>query len=161
MSTQDHPDTVVTAPTIKERKFTKPLKCDLTEKELASAGQDLAYEMGLLQGVESELEEIKADYKLKVKQHETKIESLAKRIGNRFEMRDVECLEVKNFADKKMITTRLDTNQIIDERSLRNDELQQPLPGMAEEVEKPATSDADGETESTEAVDDEDAGAEE
>lgn len=160
MSTQDHPDTKVTAPGIKERKYEKLLKCPLTDKELIETGDALAQALHHLSSVNGELDAIKADYKGKVKAAEADIEQHRNRMQNKFEMRPVECIEVKNFADRKLIAMRLDTNEIIEERSLRQDELQQPLPGMADEV-PPATSDADGETESTEAAEETDGASEE
>lgn len=143
MSRKDHPDTVVTAPNIKERKYDKLLKCMLTDPELIDTGDQLAQALHHLSSVNGELDAIKADYKGKVKAAEAEIEKHRNRMQNKFEMRPIECLEVKNFADRKLVAIRTDTNEIIEERALRNDELQMPLP----------MSDADGETETTESTD--------
>lgn len=137
---KDHPDTVVTAPSIKERRYTKPLKCLLTDKELIETGSELSHEIQVLSGIAAELETIKADYKAKSKASDARIQSLTIRMRDKYEMRPVECVEIKNFETKKYLVLRVDTGEEIETRDLREDELQMPLP----------IGDADGETESTE-----------
>ena len=155
MSTKDHPDTVVTAPNVKERRFTRLLKCQLTDKELIESGDQLAQELSHLDSINSELESIKADYKAKTKAAESEIEALSNRVRNKFEMRPVDCHEIRNFETKKFCVLRVDTGDVIEERDLRQDELQMPLPETDTETENDedtdtpkTTSDADGETES-------------
>jgi len=137
--TKDHPDTVCVAPTIKERRFSRLLKCQLTDKELIATGEELTQELQHLGAIATELDSIKADYKAKTKASESEIESLSNRLRNKFEMRPVDCHEIKNFDTKKFSVLRVDTGEIIEERDLREDELQLPLPGTVEESAGAAT----------------------
>lgn len=152
MPSKDHHDIVVAAPNVKERKYLKSLKCPLTQKELNQASDDLVEALTAIDSINADLEEIKADYKHKIKASEARVGTLRTLLQNKFEMRPVECLEVRNFADKAFFLMRTDTAEIIEERALRQDELQIPLPLEEEPVEE--TSDGDG---AAEAPEDEDA----
>lgn len=151
MSTKDHHDTRIVAENVKERRYTKSLKCPLTDKELLETGDELTEALDHKAAVESELESIRAEYKAKTKAADADIERLRTRHRNKFEMRPIECREVRNYEDRIFYVFRTDTDECIEERPLRQDELQQDLPH---------TSDADGERETTETVE-EDAGTEE
>lgn len=48
----------------------------------------------------------------------------------KYEFRDVQVDEVRDYASEFVTVTRLDTFEIVEERRMRGDELQRPLPGM-------------------------------
>lgn len=120
-------ETIMPTLTSEQRTFTKLLRVSLTDDELISAGDNLAREHGDLRAVNKELDSIKADYKAKVTAHESRIETLSIKIRDKFEMRGVDCVEVKDYDTKTLIITRTDSGEIIEQRMLRQDELQIPL----------------------------------
>ena len=107
------------------KNITKPLPCRLTDGELLGYGRDVAAGYATVQRLESELDGIKQDYKGKITVQEATIGSRTACIASGSETRDVKCVEVKNWTAGTVTVTRLDTDEIIESRPMREDEKQQ------------------------------------
>lgn len=80
---------------------TKHVKHTFSLDERNTIGGDLARAIATLRGTEAEFEQVKASYKAKVTENESRIESLSTSLMNGFEMRNKRCLVVFRPAEKK------------------------------------------------------------
>lgn len=109
------------------RKVTKALPCKLSEEEVLKYGRDLGRAYADKSRVETELDGIKAEYKGRVKEQDALIEKLSARVHSGIETRDVACMEVKNWTEGTVEVRRLDTNEIVESRPMREDEKQMEI----------------------------------
>ena len=104
------------------------LPCKLTEKELRTAGSDLA---GVVQDIATEADrhvDIKSQMKARLSELEARKSILAITISRREEYRDVEIEVLSNYDEGIVRRVRMDTGEVLHERPMREDERQSSLP---------------------------------
>lgn len=109
------------------RKVTRNLKCILTPDEVRGYGQELAKANACKDDAEQRKKEVDAQLKAEIESHETRGLSLARKINNGYEYRDVECETRFDVKKATARTYRMDTNELIEERAMTPDELQTKL----------------------------------
>jgi len=88
---QEAPGDTATAELPPVRTEMRLVRHDLTPQERQNAGSDLAREIGKTRGVEQEFDQVKASYKARATECETRIDSLSTLLMNGFEMRQKAC----------------------------------------------------------------------
>lgn len=80
---------------------TRLVRHEFTQTERLQLGTDLAQNHRQLQGIEAEFEGVKANFKARIAEAESRIETLATDIGNGFTMRQKNCKVVLRPKDRK------------------------------------------------------------
>ena len=108
------------------KKFveTKTLRVKLTTEEIVQAGDDLADVIGDAVALEDELEGLKKHFKGRLTEIENKITQQRTKVHDKWEYRKVDCVEIKNNTTGQVVSIRMDTDEIIDERKMTADERQ-------------------------------------
>jgi hypothetical protein len=110
-------------PTIVKSKTEKLLRVELTEAELLDAGQKMADAQQTTVSLNAELQSFKEQMKGKLAEAEGAAVRYGALVRQKYEHRPVECELQKNYKLKKARLIRLDTNQIVEERPMTQDEL--------------------------------------
>lgn len=113
---------------IETRRLTKLLKVMFAVKERLGMGDQMANAVRNIKQAQEELKSVKAQYDSKIKQFEAEIANMSERLNSGWEMRSVECEEIKDFQTGNVITRRIDTGERIEERAMTFEERQQELP---------------------------------
>ena len=103
------------------------LKCILTEKETREIAQNLAVAVMSKDEAEGALKSAQTQIKSKIALHEAELTSFAEKLRSGFEMRNVECEVDADYELGKVTIIRLDTGEIVRERTMSNDERQGKL----------------------------------
>lgn len=104
-----------------EKRF---LKCDLTEAEILGFSAELAHKISDINEKEIDKKASAAQYKSEIDILQKTAASLARKVNEKAEYRDVECHAEKDYDLDTFTVTRLDTGEIIESRPLRKDEMQ-------------------------------------
>ena len=112
---------------VEKKQFTKKCKCELTSEELRQAGEDLTDALLEIDTYESELETFKKEQKAKVQTAEGRVNGLKTRISSRHEYRDVKCEKVKDFDSGTVTITRLDTDEMLSDDEMSEEDRQMGL----------------------------------
>lgn len=107
-----------------DRQERRELPCQLTDKELDERRDHLAQLHGEEERLSREKKEALEDFKDSLSKNGSLQSSVAKQIRDRAEDRLVECRWMYNKTAKQMELLRSDTNDIVDKRDPRPDELQ-------------------------------------
>lgn len=116
------------SPRIKEKEFTDYPRCDLTKEELDELAGRLAEDQLELEGLEDQKKAIAKDMAGKIEAVQAKIRSGSNTYRQKWEMREVECVEVKDFTRGECYSKRLDTGEVLKRRKLTSAELERELP---------------------------------
>lgn len=111
-------------PKIKEVPLTMYLKCTLTDKEKIERGFDLAHKHNEKLQLEADMKSARSQYQSRIDAVVGEISSLSNKIREGAEFRDVECVKAFDWTEKLVTTNRLDTLEIIETRTMRQEELQ-------------------------------------
>ncbi len=111
------------------RSLTKPLPVKLTDAEVLKYGRDAARAISDKERIESDFDSVKAEYKGNIAEQQAIVSKLSPRIHSGIETREVECEEEKNWNNSTVTLRRLDTDEVIDCRPMREDEKQMELIG--------------------------------
>lgn len=117
-----------TSPRIKEKEFCEALRCELTKEELDDLAGSLAEQQLELQELEEQKKAVTKDFAGKIEAVQARIRSGSNTFRQRWEMREVECVEVKNFLSGELYSKRLDTGEVLKRRKLTSAELDRELP---------------------------------
>ena len=117
-----------TNPRIKEKEFRDVLRCELTKEELDDLAGSLAEQQLELQELEEQKKAVTKDFAGKIEAVQARIRSGPNTFRQRWEMREVECVEVKDFIRGECFSKRLDTGEVIKRRKLTSAELERELP---------------------------------
>jgi hypothetical protein len=109
---------------IESSETIRNLKCTLTPDETRIYGQDLAKENASRDEAEERKKEIDAQLKAEIESHSTKALSLARKINNGYEYRDVKCEIIHDYREGTVTTTRLDTKENVEHRVMTAEERQ-------------------------------------
>jgi len=134
---------------IEESNETRLLRVKLTDGELLEKGQELAEAYKDLRTHNDELDSIKKEYKGKISAAETQIESLSGILRERYESRKVDCVIVKDFQEGTIVVTRLDTDTVIENRKMTNEQRELGLKNIESKANPDEDPDAPAEDGST------------
>lgn len=112
---------------VETRKLSQHLKVNLTEAELLEAGEKISSAMTEKERQEANLDRIKQQFKGEISVCDGIISSNKTLICNKFEYRDVECEEFRDYESGVVTVIRLDTGEVVTERKMRDDELQKSI----------------------------------
>lgn len=108
---------------MREKEITEVLKHELTEAETAEYGRNLAAAEQELANIAAEEKEVKDAFKSRKSAQDKQVDRLTEILGNRYEMRDTECVIVFNQpAAMKCQYVRKDTGEIYLERDMTDEE---------------------------------------
>lgn len=103
------------------------LKCILTEKEIKESGANLARFHSEISDLENQKKSVVSDFKSKIEKATAEADIEARKIQNGYEYRSVECEVQKIFDEKVVQVVRTDTGEIIKQRAMTPDELQEKM----------------------------------
>jgi len=136
-----------------EYKEMRKLKCDYTEDQLKDFSSELASTNVALKEKEEEKKAVAAQMKAEAEEMKARIDSLARKVSNGYEYKDVKCTKTIDFEEGRVVVHRNDTLEIIEERGLTDYERQLTIDVEADDSEPDAS---EGETASDEEVEAED-----
>lgn len=125
-----------TSPRIREKEFRDILRVELTKEELDELAGKLAEDQLELQELEDQKKAVTKDFGSRIEVVQARIRSGSNTFRQRWEMREVECVEVKDFARGECYSKRMDTGEVIKRRKLTSAELDRELPIEVPENEK-------------------------
>ena len=104
------------------------LPCLLTDREKMSFGIVLAQKQAQIEANEDAKRASMSQFKSQNDILIAQIRELSRKIRDGFENRDVDCLEVFDWANGKVTCTRIDTGEVIWHRDIIDEERQQTIP---------------------------------
>ena len=107
---------------IRETEITENLKCMLTEDEVKQAGEAMAKFVQDTARLEGDLKSIKASFKAKIEAAAAGIIDNSNKVRDKYEYRDVDCMQSMNFTVHTIKVTRADTKIVIENRKMTNKE---------------------------------------
>jgi transposase len=110
-----------------EKKSTRSLRCELTKEELLECGKELADAKQQIDILDGELQQVKEQYKSRRTALEGKLNYAAQVIATGHEIRKVDCLTTHNYDNGRVTIVRLDTDELIEDRAMNEDERQRKL----------------------------------
>jgi len=108
-------------------KFETLLRCQLTNDELISRGNELAEASAEAGTLEDTLASIKKEFAAKIAGKEARINELSGTIRAKSETRIVKCEREFLYGEGLVMEIRADTKETIKSREMRDDERQQEL----------------------------------
>jgi hypothetical protein len=114
-------------------KETRNLYVTLTETELRGYSDELARITTAFYETEAEKKSVMTGFKDKLDKIGLDTRVLARIISTRRELREVECEWTRDYEAQKAFLYRMDTGELVDNRRLTEDEIQQRLPGLEAE----------------------------
>ena len=114
-------------PKVKKHTFTKSLKVQLTNEEILLAAESLAKTLDELGALEDDKKSLAESFKAKITEAEARTTQYKAKVRDKYEWRPVDCEEVMDSETGTVVATRLDTKEIIEERSMTYDERQGSL----------------------------------
>ena len=115
------------AKTKKETKVTNNLKVKLTTEELLAAGQELAKTLDTMAEIEDDKKSQARLFAARTAEYEAKAIQLQGKDRNKYEYRNIECIEVMDNKAGTVTTTRTDTGIVIDSRKMTVGERQMKM----------------------------------
>jgi hypothetical protein len=107
--------------------ITKELEYTFTAEEIRNLGFSIANAVGDMEALEEEKATFMSEHKEKLKEAKAQVKLLAAKIRNGTEVRMIECRIEPDYGAKKMRTYRTDTDELVEERDMTNEERQQFL----------------------------------
>ena len=112
---------------IVSKDVTKPLAVVLTEQEVLQYGRDCARAQADRDRIISEAKSVAKDYAAQVSEQDAIIAKLSPRINSGKETRDIMCYQVSNWNTARVMVSRSDTGEVIEDRPMREEEKQREL----------------------------------
>ena len=110
------------------KEVIRKLKVEIDDDTLAAYGNELADLIQSLEGLEDDKKASANEYKCKIDSASARARELANLIRARCQYLDVTCREERDFEAREFILRRLDTDEVVERRPLREDECQAELP---------------------------------
>jgi len=108
----------------KEKRF---LPVRLGETELVERAKELARSQQDIASLEEQKKTATADLTAQIKKGKQESRELTRIVSSGIEDQDVDCTIHMNYEDKRVMVTRDDTGEVVEERSMSADELQLKL----------------------------------
>jgi hypothetical protein len=112
---------------IKEKKIPLFQRVELTEEEVRDAADRMADLFDQVGRIEEEQKSIANNYKAKIKEVEAQLSQAQLLVRNKYDQRLVDCIRSWNIKTCRVVTARLDTGAIVEERAMTADERQEKL----------------------------------
>jgi hypothetical protein len=109
------------------KDVTKPLSVPLTDEDILKYGRDCARAQSDKDRIISEAKSVAKDYAAQVSEQDAIIAKLSPRINSGKETRDVVCYQVSNWNTGRVIVSRSDTGEVIEDRPMREEEKQREM----------------------------------
>jgi len=138
---------------MQERKFNRLMKVSFSPAEKIEMSEQIANAIRNLKKAQDDLASVAAQYKSEMKRFEAEITSLAEKVNSGWEMRSVECREIRDYNTGSIYIFRDDTEEVIEERAMTAAERQPELPFKEKEPEpRPTVAEgqADAQSEASE-----------
>lgn len=103
---------------IRETEITENLKCMLTDDEIKQAGETMARLIQVKAGLEKDKKSVMASFKAKLDAADAQIIDNSNKVRDKYEYRDVDCVQYMNFTKHTIKVTRMDIGAVIDERKM-------------------------------------------
>ena len=103
------------------------VKYSFDDEEKKNIANRLAESVKKLNEIKKEKKEVTSNFNEKIDAESVEINTLAQKIRDGFELRNVECKIIKDYDDKKIIYKRLDNNEIVKTKEMDDNELQMNL----------------------------------
>lgn len=113
--------------TIERRTGRQMLRCLLTDEEKLVAADSMADSIGEVTRLEDEISSIKSQLKADIEAADAQVKKQASRLREGFEMRMTETETVLDFDRMTSCETRKDTQDVIQDRDMKEDECQRKL----------------------------------
>lgn len=111
------------------RKLKRPLPVALTDEEQKKKGKAAGRLKKSIGKIREEMKAATAGHKEKLKESQAKLDALLDDLDAGTEERNVECEERKDFSKKQVTIVRLDTNEVVERRTMGVEERQESFPG--------------------------------
>lgn len=105
----------------------KSLHVKLTQEEFNDHAIELAKLMSERDRIESSLASMRSSFKASIDETTAKIAKERQLVQEGREWRDVHCTVVYDYDERRVITTRTDTGEVIEDRAMRLDEMQMEM----------------------------------
>jgi hypothetical protein len=112
--------------TYRETKV-RDLPVALTPEQLEALSESLTDSLIQIQQLKEEAKDYAAEIKGKIAKHAAAIAKLTPIVHDRQEMKDVECEAVFDYVNNRVTVTRLDTEEVIEDRDLAETEKQMQM----------------------------------
>jgi hypothetical protein len=109
-------------------KNTRILRHTLTDAEKLERGKDMADARAEQSDLEDQLDQVKKEIGARIQQAEARMNSAAAVLRAGYEHRLTPCTENRNYKTGRVIVTRDDTADIVEDRPMSDSERQQTLP---------------------------------
>ena len=119
--TTDKPDRIA------RKEYMATLKCVLTIPEIVTAAEHMSDASTEVTKLEGELASVKKQLQAQIESAKCKLSQYGNMVRDKFEYRAVKCEQALNYTRKKVRVTRLDTEEIIEQREMTTDETQMGL----------------------------------
>jgi hypothetical protein len=108
-------------------KSTEFIKHVFTEEEKREIASELAQKVTEMKSVEEQAKAVATSFKGQVDEIKAKVNNCSTKYNNGFEMQNVKCDVERNFISKTVYYYIEGTSELVKERPMRSEELQQEL----------------------------------
>jgi len=115
---------------VRIKKESRMIRCQLSQKELLEYGEQLSEAIDNLQNTEAEEKQVAKEYKAKKAAFESDVSKLSTLLRAKHEMRSIDCEIRHDYVNAKIFVCRTDTEEVIEEREMRDDERQRHMDFM-------------------------------
>jgi len=120
-------DTEDEQPKQRIEKVIKSLKCRLTDEEFVQASEELAKALDRKTALEEALQSIKAQYKSDIQRCDADVFTNTSKVRNKYVYREIICEKIFDYENTKVMIVRKDTGEIVNDRTMFDDEKQMKL----------------------------------
>ncbi len=115
------------------------LRCDFTDEERLEIAKDLSMKMYERESKQEEFDSIKKQYNGELSTLDNEIKGKQRLVHDGYEFRSIPCQIERDYNEKTVTITRLDTGETIEHRPIRPSEMQRKL--FKEQAEKEKAAD--------------------
>jgi len=123
-------------PVIVVKTIPQILKVMLTDAELQQVGQQMAEARSKQVGLENDLKTITQQHKAKIQEQSSIVDSKSMLLMAKYDYREVACTEKYNYTTERVVVTRNDTGETVEDRRMTKSELEQLPMNLDEEPSK-------------------------
>ncbi len=103
---------------VKTKEVTENLKCMLTEEEIRQAGETTARLIQTKASLEKDKKSVVASFKAKIEAAEAGIIDQSNKVRDKYEYRDILCVERHDFINGTIVVHRTDIDKIIESKKM-------------------------------------------
>lgn len=120
-------------PVIVVKTIPQILKVMLTDAELQQVGQQMAEARSKQVVLENDLKTITQQHKAKIQEQSSVVDSKSMLLMAKYDYREVACTEKYNYTTERVVVTRNDTGETVEDRRMTKSELEQLPMNLDEE----------------------------